>query len=89
MSKLSKRQNVRFGGLIAVMGNREPYPTILDDLCDNGFVERDAAGIWNLTERGVNEKDRLAILAGLMVEKDYIAHRPRNLEKTQSLKSEE
>ena len=89
MSKLSKRQNVRFGGLIAVLGGREPYPTILNDLCDNGFVNRDDSGLFTLTEKGVNEKDRLAILAGLMVEKDYIEHRPRNSQVSAILKPED
>lgn len=76
MGNLSKRQNTRLGGLIAVMGEREPYEQILDDLISNEFVEK-SDGRLVLTEKGVNEKDRLSILAGLMVEKDYIALRPR------------
>lgn len=79
MSKLSNRQNVRLGGLIAVLGGREPYDTILKDLVDNEFV-RQIDEAWCLTDKGVNEKDRLSILAGLMVEKDYVTHRPRNLD---------
>ena len=79
MSKLSNRQNIRLGGLIAVLGGREPYQSILNDLIENEFVEQSDTE-WKLTEKGVNEKDRLSILAGLMVEKDYIAHRPRNLD---------
>lgn len=79
MSKLSNRQNIRLGGLIAVLGGREPYQTILDDLVQHQFVEK-SGDHWVLTSQGVNEKDRLSILAGLMVEKDYIAHRPRNLD---------
>ena len=76
MGNLSNKQNTRFGGLIAVLGEREPYEPILNDLLENGFVEKTSEG-YVLTESGINEKDRLAILAGLMVEKDYIAHRPR------------
>lgn len=84
MSKLSNKQNMRLGALIAILGGREPYPNLLDDLIDNAFVRKQGDN-WELTEKGVNEKDRLAILAGLMVEKDYIAHRPRNLQKVQTI----
>lgn len=76
MGNLSKRQNTRLGGLIAVMGEREPYEPILNDLLENELVEQ-VDGRIVLTEKGVNEKDRLSILAGLMVEKDYIALRPK------------
>ena len=69
MAKLSNKQNVRFGGLIAVLSGREPYEYILKDLTDHGFVEKNHNGVW-LTSKGMNEKDRLATLAGLMVEKD-------------------
>ena len=79
MSKLSNKQNVRLGGLIAVLGGREPYESILNDLIKNDFVERLNNDLV-LTEKGINEKDRLSILAGLMVEKDYVAQRPRNLD---------
>lgn len=79
MSKLSNRQNIRLGGLIAVMGGRVPYDSILTGLVEDGLVEQDVDGSVTLTEKGVNEKDRLSILAGLMVERDYVAHRPKNL----------
>jgi hypothetical protein len=79
MSKLSNKQNVRLGGLIAVLGGREPYESILNALIKNDFVERLNNDLV-LTEKGINEKDRLSILAGLMVEKDYVAQRPRNLD---------
>jgi hypothetical protein len=72
---LSNRQNTRFGGLIAVMGGREPYDPILKDLVDNGFVQV-SDDRMALTEKGVREKDRLATLAGLMVEKDNAAPLP-------------
>ena len=70
MSKLSNRQNKRFGGLIAVLSNREPYPFIMDELVANGFAERHGGDV-KLTAKGGREKDRLATLAGLMVEKDH------------------
>ena len=73
---LSNRQNARLGGLIAVLGGREPYDWILAGLVQSGFVER-VSGSLILTERGVKEKDRLATLAGLMVEKDRAAPLPR------------
>ena len=79
MSKLSNRQNSRLGGLIAVLGGREPYEWILGDLVHNNFVER-VEGRYTLTERGDREKDRLATLAGLMVDKDYA--RPLKREKS-------
>ena len=59
-----------------MMGEREPYEPILNDLIENELVSKEG-GILALTEKGINEKDRLSILAGLMVEKDYIAHRPK------------
>ncbi len=68
-SILSNRQNSRFGGLIAVLGGREPYDWILSDLLENHFVERINGKVF-LTSKGVSEKNRLATLAGLMVEKD-------------------
>lgn len=73
MAKLSNTQNNRLGGLIAVLSNREPYPFIMDELVAQGFAERSLDGnVW-LTQAGINEKDRLATLAGLMVEKDHSA----------------
>lgn len=84
MSKLSNKQNMRLGALIAVLGGREPYPNLLKDLITNDFVEKQGDN-WILTEKGINEKDRLSILAGLMVEKEYITHRPRNLQKVQTI----
>ena len=68
-SLLTNRQNSRFGGLIAVLGGREPYDWILNDLLENELVER-VNGKLLITTKGNNEKNRLATLAGLMVEKD-------------------
>lgn len=68
-SLLTNRQNSRFGGLIAVLGGREPYDWILNDLLENKLVER-VNGKLFITKKGDNEKNRLATLAGLMVEKD-------------------
>tara|TARA_R100001460_G_scaffold60333_2_gene100354 strand:- start:4505 stop:4741 length:237 start_codon:yes stop_codon:yes gene_type:complete len=69
MAKLSNKQNTRFGGLVAVLSGREPYDYIMKDLTEQGFVGQSHNGVF-LTNKGMNEKDRLATLAGLMVEKD-------------------
>ena len=66
---LSNVQNVRLGGLIAVLSDREPYEYILSGLLADGFVIL-VGNSLKLTEKGMREKDRLATLAGLMVEKD-------------------
>ena len=79
MSRLSNRQNIRLGGLIAVLGKRVPYDVILKDLIKDELVEWDGDLIV-LTDKGVNEKDRLAILAGLMVEEGYVSTRSKNIE---------
>lgn len=76
MGKLSNTQNTRLGGLIAVLSGREPYEHILGGLLADGFVKA-TDGAYTLTEKGMKEKDRLATLAGLMVEKDYAAPLPR------------
>ena len=52
-----------------MLGGREPYDWILNDLLENELVER-VNGKLLITTKGNNEKNRLATLAGLMVEKD-------------------
>ena len=79
MSRLSNRQNIRLGGLIAVLGKRVPYEPILEDLMKDGLVKWENDSL-ELTDKGVNEKDRLSILAGLMVEADYVSARSKNIE---------
>jgi len=66
---LSKKQNIRLAGLITVLSGREPYEWILGSLVAEGFVKR-TEGVLKLTESGIKEKDRLAYLAGLIVEKN-------------------
>tara|TARA_Y100001937_G_C7133154_1_gene338579 strand:- start:1610 stop:1852 length:243 start_codon:yes stop_codon:yes gene_type:complete len=68
---LSNVQNVRLGGLIAVLSQRDPYDFILDDLLADGFVAREGNNL-TLTDKGMREKDRLTTLAGLMFEKNNI-----------------
>lgn len=65
--KLSHKQLVRLGGLIAFVCNRLPYQYILDDLTDNGFLIEN--GNWfELTAEGRKELNRLTAMAGLRPE---------------------
>lgn len=66
---LSKPQNIRLAGLITVLSGREPYDWILAPLVQEGLVIR-LDGALRLTKSGIKEKDRLAYLAGLIVNKD-------------------
>ena len=65
--KLSHKQLVRLGGLIAFVCDRLPYKHILDDLTENGFLVED--GNWfELTGKGRVELTRLTSMAGLRAE---------------------
>ncbi len=65
--KLSHKQLVRLGGLIAFVCDRLPYEHILTDLTDNGFLIEN--GNWfELTEAGRSELNRLTAMAGLRPE---------------------
>tara|TARA_B100001093_G_C26150498_1_gene727205 strand:- start:45 stop:266 length:222 start_codon:yes stop_codon:yes gene_type:complete len=66
---LSNIQTTRFGGLIAVMGNRKPYDFIWKDLIQRGLVQERENKV-ELTQAGMKEKDRLSTLAGLMFFED-------------------
>ncbi len=65
--KLSQRQLVRLGGLIAFVCGRRPYDTILSDLTENGFVS-DYDNSLELTDLGRRELTRLVSMAGLKPE---------------------
>ncbi len=65
--KLSQRQLVRLGGLIAFVCGRRPYDTILDDLTENGFVCYYDNSL-ELTDLGKRELTRLVSMAGLKPE---------------------
>ena len=67
---LSNVQNVRLGGLIAVLSGRDPYDFILDGLLDDGSVQRKGNKL-EITDKGM-QKDRLITLAGLMFEKNNL-----------------
>ena len=72
---LSNKQNIRLGGLIAVLCDREPYPNILKDLEEGGFITY-SEGKISLTEGGNREIDRLCTLSGLMVAREAIINQP-------------
>ena len=65
--KLSQRQLVRLGGLIAFVCGRRPYDTILNDLTENGFVSNYDNNL-ELTDLGRRELTRLVSMAGLKPE---------------------
>lgn len=66
---LSNTQNVRLGGLIAVIDSREPYPQIMKELETRGFALRQNGNVI-ITDKGRKETVRLATLAGLMTSID-------------------
>ena len=72
---LSNKQNIRLGGLIAVLCDREPYPNIIKDLEEGGFITY-SEGKISLTEGGNREIDRLCTLSGLMVARESIKNQP-------------
>lgn len=74
MSKLSKRQQSRLGGLLTLEQGRIPHAAIAADLQLRGLACMDGE-MMRLTTEGENERDRLQILAGLMVTDDYVRSR--------------
>ena len=65
---LSKTQSIRYGGLVAVMCGRTPYPFLLEKLREGEFVlveDRSNSSAVVLTQKGHNEFERLTKLAGL------------------------
>ena len=64
-SLLSKTQSKRLGGLIQVLGNTKPLDEIVDSLQALKMVveEKDCLMV---TEKGLEETNRLSTLAGLL-----------------------
>ena len=65
---LSKTQSIRYGGLVAVMCGRTPYPFLLEKLREGEFVlveDRSNSLDVVLTQKGHNEFERLTKLAVL------------------------
>lgn len=67
-SLLSKTQSKRLGGLIQVLGNTKPLDEIVDSLQALKMVveEKDCLMV---TEKGLDETNRLSTLAGLLTDK--------------------
>ena len=67
MGKLSKTQQKRLGGLLA-LAESEPKEEIVQLLIQEDFIKK-IDNKFVVTSKGKQEKKRLTILAGLMYEK--------------------
>lgn len=63
---LSKTQNKRLGAILSVMFQEEVPKSALADVIDDGFVQ-EKEDRFTLTEKGLDEKNRLCTLAGLNI----------------------
>jgi len=63
---LSKTQNKRLGGILTVMFKEELPQEVEQELVQEGFVEKNDSDI-QLTDKGIDEKNRLCTLAGLNI----------------------
>jgi hypothetical protein len=63
---LSKTQNKRLGAILSVMFKEETPRQLLNDVVQDGFVE-EVDNTFQLTDKGVSEKNRLCTLAGLNI----------------------
>ena len=63
---LSKTQNKRLGGILTVMSKEELPQEVEQELVQEGFVEKNDSDI-QLTDKGLDEKNRLCTLAGLNI----------------------
>lgn len=67
-SLLSKSQSKRLGGLIQVLGTKEPIDEVISSLkALKMVVEKDDCLM--VTEKGLDETNRLSTLAGLFTDK--------------------
>ena len=64
---LSKRQSNRLASLLATMGGEEVPQPYLDECIADGLLARSYRGAVILTEKGLDEKNRLCTLAGLNI----------------------
>ena len=64
---LSKRQSNRLASLLAAMGGEEVPEPYLQECVADGLLARAYSGQLVLTERGLDEKNRLCTLAGLNI----------------------
>ena len=63
---LSKTQNKRLGAILSVMFEDEIPQDILIGVVKDGFVEKND-NTFQLTDKGIDEKNRLCTLAGLNI----------------------
>ena len=63
---LSKTQNKRLGGILTVMFKEELPKEVEQELVKEGFVKKNDSDI-QLTDKGLDEKNRLCTLAGLNI----------------------
>ena len=63
---LSKKQNKRLGSILSVMFEEETPKDHLQEIVSDGFVFSDGES-FKLTEKGIDEKNRLCTLAGLNI----------------------
>ena len=69
MGKLSNIQQKKLGGLLAINDGNTTHDEIIEILLEKGFIEKKENG-FQITDLGSQEKRRLTILAGLMMEKN-------------------
>tara|TARA_R100000426_G_scaffold78794_1_gene56385 strand:+ start:5245 stop:5475 length:231 start_codon:yes stop_codon:yes gene_type:complete len=63
---LSKTQNRRLGALLSVMFAEELTEDDLEDVIKDGLVVN-SEGLFKVTKKGLDEKNRLCTLAGLNI----------------------
>ena len=63
---LSKRQNKRLGAILSVMFEEETPLEHLEEVVKEGFVKKQG-NEFELTPKGLDEKNRLCTLAGLNI----------------------
>ncbi len=63
---LSKTQNKRLGAILAVMTNDSVPNDAIEILVKEGFIQHKDNNL-SLTDKGIDEKNRLCTLAGLNI----------------------
>ncbi len=66
LMSLSKTQANRLGSLLAVMSNDEVPVTLISESIESGYVVPQD-GRLRLSDKGIDEKNRLCTLAGLNI----------------------
>jgi len=63
---LSKKQNKRLGAILSVMFDEDTPQEHLQEVIEGGFVKKIGEDL-SITEKGLDEKNRLCTLAGLNI----------------------